>query len=67
MVRQACGFRAESRPYNPHVTVARKLRSLQDVAAFDPIDWRVDDFALIEVRAAQNGVEYRVVETWPLQ
>ena len=61
-----CGFRVESRHYNPHVTVARKIREVDRRIAFEPVAWRVDEFALIEVQAVENGVEYRVVETWAL-
>ena len=61
-----CGFRVETRPYNPHVTVARKIRQVDDKVAFEPVPWRVDEFALIEVQTVENGVEYRVVESWTL-
>ena len=64
---ESCGFRVEARPYNPHVTVARRMSGLCGAATFAPVAWRVDEFALIEVRAVKNGVEYRVVDTWPLR
>jgi 2'-5' RNA ligase len=62
----ACGFRAELRPYNPHVTIARKMAGIDSATAFEPVRWRVEQFALIEVHAVQIGVEYRVVESWDL-
>ena len=61
-----CDYRPEQRAYNPHVTVARKLTRLDHPPTFTPIDWRVESFALIEVLPAENGVQYRVVETYPL-
>ena len=63
---QGCGYRPESRPYHPHVTVMRKTTTVPEAASFDPISWTVSDFALIEVRTVANGVEYRVVESYPL-
>lgn len=62
-----CGYRPESRNYHPHVTVARKVESLACAARFDPIAWEVREFALIEVQQLEKGVQYRVVETYPLQ
>ncbi len=61
-----CGYRAEKRPYRPHVTVARKLTAPPRGAPFEPIGWKVDNFALIESRAVDGGVKYEVIETYPL-
>jgi len=63
---QICDYEPEARPYRPHVTVARKIGSVAGEAGFAPVDWRVTEFALIEVRAIDNGVQYRAVETYPL-
>jgi 2'-5' RNA ligase len=63
---QDCGYRPEARHYHPHVTVARKLAALESKADFSAISWPVTEFALIEVQAIENGVQYRVVETYPL-
>jgi len=64
---QSCGYRPETRRYHPHVTVARKTGAIDTNAAFKPLRWQVDEFALVEVHPVENGVEYRVVETWPLR
>lgn len=61
-----CEFEPEARRYNPHLTVARKISSLPEDADYDPLFWRVDNFVLIESRATDNGVRYRVLETYPL-
>ena len=73
---QAClshpgDFQPEARPYHPHVTVARKSGSIAAEACFAPIDWQVTGFALIEVQAIEaksitKGVQYRALETYPL-
>ena len=63
---QGCGYRPETRSYHPHVTVARKLGSIGTQASFEPIAWPVREFALVEVQPVENGVQYRVVETYPM-
>ena len=64
---QFCGFQPEARPYHPHLTVARKVGTIDTGVAFAPLCWQVDEFALIEVQAVENGVQYRVVETYSLE
>jgi 2'-5' RNA ligase len=64
---QLCGFQSEARPYHPHVTVARKTEPLVEGGPLEPVTWMVTEFALIEVQQLENGVQYRAVETWPLQ
>ena len=63
---QDCGFEPEKRPYHPHVTVARKIGSPPGDGHFEPIRWDVNGFSLIEVQQRETGVQYRVVETYPL-
>jgi len=64
---QSCGYRPETRPYHPHVTVARKSGPIDTDIAFTPLRWPVHGFALIEVQPVENGVQYRVVESYPLR
>ena len=63
---KACDYRPEKRPYRPHVTYARKLAQLPEMPEFEPLAWPVDEFALIESRAADKGVKYAVIDTYPL-
>jgi 2'-5' RNA ligase len=63
---QICDYEPEVRPYQPHVTVARKVGPIGAESGFARVDWRVTEFALIEVRTIENGVQYRAVETYPL-
>ncbi len=64
---QLCDYQPEARRYHPHVTVARKIEPVTDCGLFGPIPWTVTEFALIEVEQLDNGVQYRVVESYPLQ
>ena len=61
------GFQPETRPYNPHVTVARKIGRLPEFASFEPIRWSVREFTLINSRSTSEGVKYEVVETFELE
>ena len=63
---QSCDYQPEARRYQPHITVARKTAPIAAAADFVPVEWRVTEFALIEVQAIENGVHYRAVETYPL-
>lgn len=63
---RSCGYEAEKRAYSPHVSVIRKLNRAPELVAFDPLLWKVDNFVLVESRAAETGVRYQVVESYPL-
>ena len=60
----ARGFALEPRPFAPHVTLVRKVaRPLREVA-FEPVAWRVTDFAL--VRSSLRTGRYETLRRWPL-
>ncbi len=61
-----CEYQPEGRHYNPHVTVARKMTSVPEQTEFSALPWRVENFVLIESKATDIGVKYRVIETYPL-
>lgn len=63
---QPCGYRPEKRRYNPHVTIARKMKSRPDMEVFEPLRWKVDNFVLIESSATDGGVRYEVIESYRL-
>jgi 2'-5' RNA ligase len=64
------GYRAGFDRYRPHVTLARKLRSLPGGLTLPdgalPVAWPVDAFVLIESVDTPAGVDYRVLERYPL-
>ncbi len=61
-----CEFQPEARRYSPHVTVARKIRTMPTDTAFEPLRWRVENFVLVESQSCADGVKYSVIETYPL-
>jgi 2'-5' RNA ligase len=61
-----CGFTPEQRPYELHLTVARKLRKEPGRLPFMPIVWPVRQFALMESISESGGVHYRPIRFWNL-
>lgn len=42
------GFSADDRPYRPHVTLARRVRSEASAGPLLPVTWQVQELALLE-------------------
>ena len=62
------GYRMQFDRYRPHVTLARKVRTIPPgIAAPEPIRWPVRDFVLVESVDRPGGVAYRVVERYSLR
>jgi 2'-5' RNA ligase len=61
-----CDYQPELRRYHPHITIARKIKSMPERSDFEPMRWRVEKFALIESRSTGSGVEYRVIDSYNL-
>ena len=61
-----CEYQPETRPYSPHITVARKVSEKPEMTSFGSIDWHIDRFVLIESVSEPNGVRYRVLEDYRL-
>lgn len=59
------GFRLESRPYRPHLTLARKCPPHEDVR-IAPIRLRLREFVLMASESGESGVHYPVLARWPL-
>lgn len=55
------GFAREPRPYRPHVTLARDVRSVRANLRWEPFDWPVDRLELVESVSTPDGVIYRPV------
>ncbi len=61
-----CAYTPETRPYSPHMTVARKIIGAPGSVPFGPVLWRVNRFVLVESTSGPGGVRYEVVESYPL-
>lgn len=58
----SCGYVSEQRPYQPHITMARKVKCDQQARRLEPINWVVDDFVLVQSVSTGQGVQYRVLD-----
>jgi 2'-5' RNA ligase len=63
----AQGFVPDFKPYRPHVTIARKVMKPHALGAIHPVEWSVQDFALVESVTAPEGAEYTPLQHWPLR
>jgi 2'-5' RNA ligase len=60
------GLETDKRPYEPHVTIARKVKQIQLPKQSFDIRWQVNSFVLVISKPTNSGVEYRVIHEWPL-
>jgi len=54
----------DKRSYEPHVTIARKVKQVQLPKQSFDIRWRVNSFALMESKSTETGVMYRIIQQW---
>lgn len=64
---EACGLARETRPYQAHVTLARKISRAPTATSIEPIRWSISDFCLVESVAGPQGASYRVLTSWTLE
>lgn len=62
----AGGFVPDLKPFQPHVTIARKVLHAPAVPIARPVVWRFEDFALIDSRTEPGGPVYSVIESYSL-
>lgn len=64
---EACGLQPDQRPYQPHLTLRRKVakppRSWPGIA---PVRWRVSRFVLAASETNDKGSLYTLLNDWPL-
>ena len=60
---EQCSIKTEKRPYQPHITLARKARTKIEVKA-PRIKWQAQSFCLVESCSTTNGVHYQVLQNW---
>lgn len=63
----ACGFPPEPRPYEVHLTIARKISRDPGRPSVIPVSWPVDRFALVQSVSEPGGVAYRPLRFWSLE
>jgi len=60
------GFPTERRPFQPHVTLARRCRQVASAELVAPIAWRVESVVLNGSESVRGGVQYRALAECPL-
>ncbi len=62
-----CKLSLDTKPYRPHLTLARKVLKPLSAIPLTSIFWNINEFCLLESKTAKEGVEYQVKESWPLK
>ena len=57
---------SETRPYRPHLTLARKVTRFDPRPEVEPLLWRADAVTLVESRSDARGSRYEPLASWPL-
>jgi 2'-5' RNA ligase len=60
-----CGFEPERRPYQAHITLARKVRRPPGTWELAPRDCVFDTLTLVRSVIDSNGSTYEIVGRWP--
>lgn len=63
---ERCGFKPDPRPFEAHLTLARKVRQGPQAANPDPMTWPVDRFVLVRSQLEASGSQYQILRHWPL-
>ena len=62
---RTCGYEPETRPFVPHITLARHCPFLKPGTLDPVITWEANRFCLVQSHTFSEGVEYRVMHEWP--
>lgn len=60
------GLTSDQRTYKPHVTLARKVKQETTYINAININWSVKSFVLVQSTSTAEGVDYKVINEWPL-
>ena len=63
---QPCGFKPETRDYQPHISLVRKAKYTPAVLEIKPIKMKVTRFYLAESKTSTEGAEYTILKAWDL-
>ncbi|MFP4607157.1 MAG: RNA 2',3'-cyclic phosphodiesterase [Thiohalospira sp.] len=63
---EPCGVERDRRPFQAHITVARKAARMPARQVIGPLEWRVDRFVLVASSLGPKGATYTILREWPL-
>ena len=64
---ESCGLQADTRPYQPHVTLARKISRLENATHINPVPWSIRSFSLVASVTDPRGARYERLVSWALE
>jgi len=56
----------EERAYVPHITLLRSAPRGAEAHNFQPIDWRIAEFVLVQSALGRGAAAYDVIGRWPI-
>jgi RNA 2',3'-cyclic 3'-phosphodiesterase len=62
----ALGLSPDRKPFQAHVTLARKVARPGALLRLRPVVWRFDAFALVDSRTEPSGPVFSVIDSYPL-
>ncbi|MDX2312493.1 MAG: RNA 2',3'-cyclic phosphodiesterase [Gammaproteobacteria bacterium] len=63
----ACGLQTETPPYQPHITLARKIERAPGINRIAPIAWSIRHFSLVESVTGPRAASYQILGSWELE
>ena len=57
----------DKRIFRPYLTIARDIEAPFADQAIAPVQWHIDHFCLVAIRAGAAGPQYDVLKNWPLK
>lgn len=60
-----CGIESELRPFQPHITLARKVAQAPVQTVVETLTCLFDELCLVQSRSGDNGVSYSTLKKWP--
>jgi 2'-5' RNA ligase len=60
------GFAPDLKPFQAHVTLARKVAKVPSPAALSPVRWSFEDYALVGSRTESRGSRYEALHRFTL-
>lgn len=56
----------QQKKFVPHVSLFRQAMALPKADNIELISWQADSFVLVESKTYAEGVQYRILQQWPL-